>query len=346
MEYHCRPWKCSVSGCDFAVIGFLTANGLEQHRRRVHLVVRETDYTQPSALDDEALHTLVYEQIESEDIDELEAIWPTCSQKMNDFTKAELIMMAAGQGSLPMVQLFLEWDEQKQEPRNTAVKFGGVINRAIQSGNLELSRWVLGKATAWGDRRAGRYRDTVVAVLKSDSAEIFEVWEDTITSVVPTRTHIPQELFEKTVLNTAKRFPEQEDRMFETWRRLVGTGEVHRRDLGRGLTNVAQTTCSIEQARHLLDLGAPIDYPQSEQSRGYTALHWASKKTSEDAAHLMKFLLLNGASPELGFGNAWPAKEEGARRIETWLKMTWDELLKWVEEEQKTQPGYPEGRRH
>ncbi|KAL2132802.1 hypothetical protein VTI74DRAFT_3371 [Chaetomium olivicolor] len=333
MENHCRPWKCSVSGCDFAVIGFLTANGLEQHRRRVHLVVRESDYTQPSALDDEALHTLLYEQIESEHIDELEAIWPTCSEKMNDFTKAELIMLAAGQGSLPMVQLFLEWDKQKQEPRNTAVKFGSVINHAIQSGNLELSRWILDKATAWGGRRSGRYRDAVVAVLKSDSAEIFEIWENTITSIAPKSTHIAQELLEKTVLNTAKRFPDQELRMFETWRRLVDTGKVQPCDLGRWLTNVAQTTCSIEQAKLLLDLGAPIDYPQSERSRGYTALHWASKKTSEDAAHFMKFLLLKGACPILGFGNSRPAKEEGARRIETWLKMTWDELVEWAEQE-------------
>ncbi|KAH6845632.1 hypothetical protein B0I37DRAFT_407111 [Chaetomium sp. MPI-CAGE-AT-0009] len=255
---------CSVSGCDFTVIGYQTANGLEQHRRKVHLVIRETDYTQPSTLDDEALHTLLYEQIESEAIDELETIWPTCSQKMTDFTKAELIMQAADQGSLPMVQLFLEWDEQEQEPRNTAVKFGGVINHAIQSGNLELSRWILDRATAWGRQRPGRYRDAVVAVLKSDSAEIFEVWEDTISSVAPESAHIAQELFEKTVLNTAKRFPDQELRMFETWGRLVGTGKVQPSDLGRGLTNVAQTTCSIEQAKLLLNLGAPIDYPSLE----------------------------------------------------------------------------------
>lgn len=335
MDNHCRPWKCHVSGCDFTFIGFQTASGLEQHRQRIHIVVRETDYTQPSTLDDEALHTLLYERIESEAIDELEAIWPACSQKITDFTKAELITQAAGQGSLPMVQLFLEWDEQKQEPQNTAVKFGGVVNHAIQSGNLELSRWVLDKATAWGSQHAGRYRDAVVAVLKSDSAEVFQVWEDTIISVAlqnGENTYIAQELLEKTVLNTAKRFPDQELRLFETWRRLASTGNGWQpSDLGKGLVNVAQTTCSVEQARLLLDLGAPVDYPKSEGGlRGYTALHWASKKTSEDAAHLMKFLLLKGAIPTLGFGNAWPAKEEGAKGVKTWLKMSWDELVEWA----------------
>ncbi|KAK1765267.1 hypothetical protein QBC33DRAFT_496016, partial [Phialemonium atrogriseum] len=326
MTNHSRPWKCSVKSCDFSIIGFPSCASLEQHRQRLHRVVRESAFIQPSESDDEALYTLIYGLLSDGDIDELEAIWPACRQKVNQFTEAELIKMAAGQGSLQITQLFLEWDDQKQEPRNAEVKFGVVIHDAVQSGNLELTRWILEKGTAWGCKRSGRYRDVVVAVLKSDSGEVFDIWENIVKSTENYNAHLAQELFEKTVLNTAKRFPEQEMRMVESWRLLSGMGRVKPPDLGRALTMVAQTTCSVEQAKVLLELGAPIDYPQSENSRGYTALHWASKKTSEEAAHLMKFLLFEGAKANTRFGSARPEKEEGARKIETWLGLTWDKL--------------------
>lgn len=299
------------------------------------MVVRESAFTQPSVSDDEALYPLLYELVDSGDIDELEAIWPTCREKVNKFTEAELVLMAAGQGSLPIIRLFLEWDDAKQEPRNAAVKFGVVIRDAIQSGNIELTRWILDKAIAWGCMGTGRHRETVVAVLKSDSAEVFDIWRDNIKSNRYHDRYLAQELFEKTVLNTAKKFPDQEMRMIESWRRLLDMGRIHRSDLGRALTIVAQTTCSIEQAKALLELGAPIDYPKSERGRGYTALHWASKKTSEEAAHFMKFLLLEGADPKAESGNAKLAKEEGARQIETWLNMTWDQLVEWTDKQRK-----------
>ncbi len=331
MKNHCRPWKCSVAGCDFTVIGFETYAGLEQHRWRLHRVVRENAVSQPSMMDDEALYPLLYELVESGDVDELEAVWTTCRPMVNEATTAELVSMAAGEGSLPIVQLLLEWDNEKQEPRNGTIKFGGVIHDALQSGNPELARWILEKATAWGCERAGRYRDAVVAVLKSDSADIFELWQEIVTSAAHNSSYIMQELLEKTVLSTAKRFPDQEMLTFGIWTKLSSMGRLRPSDLGRALTNVAQTTCSIEQARVLLALGAPIDHPREpDGGRGYTALLWASKKTSEEAAHFMKFLLLEGADPHIWFGQATPSKEEGARRIETWLNMTWDQLVVWA----------------
>jgi hypothetical protein len=331
MKNHCRPWKCSVVGCDFTVIGFETSQGLQNHQWRLHRVVRENAFTQPAVMDDEALYPLLYELVDSGNVGELEAIWPTCRAMVNDATTAELVLMAAAQGSLPIVQLLLEWDDQKQEPRNATVKLGSVIHDALQSGNQELARWILEKATVWGCQRAGRYRQAVVAVLKSDSADIFEIWQDTIMSAAPGSPFILQELLEKPVLSTAKRFPDQEVRMFEVWQKLCDMCRLVEPDLGRALINVAQTTCSIEQARILLKLGAPINFPREpDWSKGYTALLWASKKTSEEAAHFMKFLLLQGADPDILCGTATPSREEGARQIETWLSMTWDQLVEWA----------------
>ncbi|KAK0617622.1 hypothetical protein B0T14DRAFT_569112 [Immersiella caudata] len=334
MANHCRPWKCPDRSCDFAVIGFQSRPDLEHHRRRIHRVARAANSIEPSNLEDEALYPMLYELVETADIGELEANWPSCRGKVNDRTAADLIQMAAEKGSLPIVQLLLEWDDERQEPSNDKVKLDLVVSDAAQSGNLELAAWALDKATAWSqaDPETRRYRSIVVAVLKSDSAEVFQAWHEVITSDKHSQGNvslIASELFEKTVLNTAKRFPNQQMRLFATWRQLVGLdpGSAWTDALGRALTWVAQSTCCIEQARVLLDLGAPIDFPQSGKRQGYTALHWASKKTSQEAAEFMRFLILEGAETDVLHGNIAPADGEGARNIHTWLDTTWTQLV-------------------
>lgn len=332
MRKHSRPWKCPVKACDFSVIGYPSPDGLGRHRQRVHRVVREEAYTQPSVLDDEALYPLLYELVNSEDFDELKSIWRTCQQKVNLLTKVELLAVAAGQGSLPMVELFLKGNNEMEDADRRHGTLRPVIQNAIQSGNLDLTRWILRKAVVWRQGRKRRYRDVIVAVLKTDSAEVFDIWQD-IVAPLGKSWILCEEIFEKTVLNTAKKFPQQEVRMFEFWRRLVETHTVGQETLGRALTMVAQSTYSMEQAKVLLELGAPIDYPRSEKTmgRGYTALQWACNASSKDAAHFAKFLLVEGAF----WRHVKPGRGAGVRNIETWLGMTWFELVKWAAEERK-----------
>lgn len=334
MENHCRPWKCPVGSCDFAVIGFLTPDGLERHRQRLHKVVRDSALNEASLLEDDALYPLLYGLVDAGDISELEAIWPACRAKVNRKTEAELATMAAAHGSLPMVQLLWEWDDENEVPRNPEVKFGAIVHDALQSGNPALSRWILEKTTRYCWLHGPPYRDVVVAVLKSDSADAFATWNDTLAHCkAPDRPHaeLVKELFEKSVLNTAKRFPDQEHRLFGVWRSL-GAGESEKKHMGKALLNVAQTTCSIEQARVLLELGAHINYPCGTGT-GYTALHWACKKNTEEAAHFVRFLLLEGANPHIGYGHIRPEDEVGAKRIEAWLSMDWRQLIKWAKKE-------------
>lgn len=334
MENHCRPWKCPVGWCDFAMIGFLTPGGLESHQQRLHKVVRDSALNETSLLEDDALYPLLYGLVDAGDVGELEAIWPACRAKVNRKTEAELVMMAAAQGSLPMVRLLWEWDDENREPRNPEVKLGAVVHDALQSGDSALSRWILEKTTQYYPWRSPSYRDVVVAVLKSDSADLFAIWQDTLARCLEGGDELYEslltELFEKPVLNTAKRFPDQEDRLFGVWRRH---GErLSRADFGKALVNVAQTTCSINQARVLLELGARINYPRGV-SNGYTALHRACKKNVEEAAHFIKFLLLEGADPNIVYGRIPPKDEVGAKNIQAWLGMDWSQLVKWAKRE-------------
>ena len=331
MKKHSRPWKCPVQACDFSVIGYPSPDSLERHRMRVHRVVREEVDTQPSVLEDEALYPLLYELVSSGDVDELKPVWSACHQKVNFFTKLELLTVAAGQGSLPLVKLFLERDEEPKWLEKEKGTLRPVIHNAIQSGNLELTQWILEKATEWRDKPDGRYRDVVVEVLRSDSAEVFDIWQNIYTSV-RNPYHLRNEIFDKTVLRTATKFPQQDMRMLELWRRLNEINSVTSKTLGRALTKVAQSTLSIEHARVRLRLGAPRDYPRPPerlQGKGYTALQWACNASSKEAAYFAKFLLVEGADPRY----VRVKRGTGVRNIETWLGMTWSELVEWAAKE-------------
>ncbi|KAK4206730.1 hypothetical protein QBC37DRAFT_434516 [Rhypophila decipiens] len=224
MENHCRPWKCPVASCDFAMIGFLNQGGLERHKERLHKVVRADSaaLNEASHLEDEALYLLLYGLVDAGDVDELEAIWPVCRSKVNDKTVAELVTMAAAQGSLSMVRLLWEWDDKTGKPRNNEVKVDALVHDALQSGDQVLSRCVLEKATHPHWRIKTPYRDTVVAVLKSDSADTFAIWKETLADHKGPAPRVSRslvtELFEKPVLTTARRFPDQEQRLFDIWR--------------------------------------------------------------------------------------------------------------------------------
>ena len=326
---HSRPWKCTVRSCDWSEIGFTTRGQMNDHVEKFHKVMREGIYTQPSVMEDEALYPLLYDLVASEGFDELFAIWPSCRQKVNQFTEADLVVMAAGQGSLLMVELLLNWDEEGKKPWNDTVRFGALVHDAIQSGKSDVIRWILDKATSWGGIKGRKYRDIIIAVIKSESPEAFDIWHDIITSTTSYNNNINQELFEKTVLTTLHKYPDQEIRMFDTWRVLDKRSLLSPPSLGRALTMVAQTTLSIEQARALLQCRALIDYPRSNRGSGYTALHWACKKSSLEAALFIKYLLLKGANAFTSFRKpVW--EEEGALKIKTWLNVDWSELVKWT----------------
>jgi ankyrin repeat protein len=78
-----------------------------------------------------------------------------------------------------------------------------------------------------------------------------------------------------------------------------------------------------------------------------TPLHHAAKKTTTAAAELMKFLLLSGANPNTSAlvrgKTLTPSMERGARNISKWLGMTWDELVKWAQEDRKKRSQNDEG---
>lgn len=127
----------------------------------------------------------------------------------------------------------------------------------------------------------------------------------------------------------------------------------------KALGSVAATTCSIELVRYLLAQGIPIDTRRGNTS--LTALHQAVRKNTRESAELARFLLKNGADPEItqeikihdqsksleksGRKTILETRrirdEKGAKEISKWLGITWDELLEETEDARQ-KPAEPE----
>ncbi|KAK4100943.1 hypothetical protein N658DRAFT_559135 [Parathielavia hyrcaniae] len=154
-----------------------------------------------------------------------------------------------------------------------------------------------------------------------------------------------------------------EARLIQTWHRLIEAfGPLDRQFLGWSLNMLARSSShSITMAAELLRLGAPIDFPRgragvigevhfspmelknrtrnggknerfrrnapAKRHKGMTALHYASRATSEQAARFARFLLEEGADPKYGWAGVAPAEEKGAELMQKWLGESWDEVV-------------------
>ncbi|OHE96894.1 hypothetical protein CORC01_07861 [Colletotrichum orchidophilum] len=168
-------------------------------------------------------------------------------------------------------------------------------------------------------------------------------------------------IFSQAALQAAGKNAMFEARLIHTWHRLIdslGGKPLDPQFLGWSLTDLARCSKpSITLAAELLRLGAPVNFPREveitipnsdpqfdnkagpsksqhqdvhigrKQHKGITALHYASRGTSEQAAQLVRLLLQNGANPSYGFGGVKPEQEPGSRLIKKWLGETWEELV-------------------
>jgi len=344
---HARPWKCSVRACEWAAFGFETKGKRDDHWMRCHQAsVADLTNSQLSVSEMDELQPLLFELVITGNVDELQKLLPHCAALLNSADagaaiQAELLRVAASQGSLAIVRM-LQAAGQWLVSDAAAMP---IVQAAIKSQDEELVQWIMTKLVEW--KTKNHYRHVIAAVIKSDSAEIFRIWEDSIaetTSSLPEydRPKIQEALVSAVVLNAAKKFPAQEARLLGVWGALARAGTLGKWILGEGLINVAKSSCSITQAKALINLGAFVDYPhewrsstsrssRSSRSRS-TALHHAAKKKSAEAADLVKFLLLEGASANVMCRRRMPHMERGALGIHQWLGMTWDELVAWTQE--------------
>ncbi|KAF4628634.1 hypothetical protein G7Y89_g9520 [Cudoniella acicularis] len=327
VKHHTRPWKCSASNCDWAEIGFTSKYQRDNHWLEVH----QTDATAtliPLDLvsDPDVLQSLLFELISIGNVDELQRLVPHGTSIIPE-VRWELAKSAARRGSLSMMRILLPWCSPADRDHITEV-----ILASIESEDVELIKWIL--PSYKGDLFAGRdYESIVSTVIRTNSFEVFDVWEDSLQQFEEDWGH---GVFNKNVLLAAKKNPAMEKRLMETWRMLVERKQLSKWYVCCGLGSVSGSSLSIPQAKVLLELGADINHPRKPWRRhGLTPLHVALKKSTAEGAEFVKFLLLNGANPKYGYGKREVDWEIGATTISRWLGISWDELVKSTREFRK-----------
>lgn len=183
--------------------------------------------------------------------------------------------------------------------------------------------------------RKGTERDYLIIsqLVSNDWLEGMKIWAKWLRSgPIPTHgdslARIKYLFGSKRTILAAASHSAGDQQLLCLWR---GSGVVSLLDkkwASRTLGTVAQFSCSIALATHLLEHGADINGRVACTHK--TSLHRAAGNTSAKGAEMIRFLLLNGADPEADLGGVDGKKireEEGAKGIHRWLGKTWDELV-------------------
>lgn len=263
--------------------------------------------------------------------------------KLPDVVKEELRKLAAFSGPLAMVQLLTK---DHDEDRNILSE---TIFESMKGENIEVLSWY---APKWRYEDSPWRHDELIreSAMSSSSAEVFEIWEKYL-SKTKDNERVPILDYIRCV-----KAPMQEIRFVRLLKEEVSLGKFSKTELGAALKIVADSTCSIVVAKALVEYGADVNFKRTTRASERTPLHVAATKTTLAAAELMKFLLLSGADPTvsavvkrgkepgrrrgrfLGEETRTPSMERGAQNISKWLGMTWDQLVKWAEEQRKKAP--------
>jgi hypothetical protein len=310
----------------------------DEHLDSSHQEAKSQAKLLPNNLDEDEIQPLLFDLIRLDKVEAVKTILHH-SNKLNPSVKKELIKLAAFSGSAAMVQLVCN----HYEGAATLLGSSDFLIESIQGMNFETLRWFLSSIENRGQKEGHSLfptRNLLEALLKSGSLEMFQECEkyliDNLSTkkrwngrVPPAAISVSPEMFRATA-----GCPDRENLLLSLWAALEmrnATSKFNSRAyLGDALGIVAETTCSLALAKALLEYGAKVDSRRS--SLYLTPLHRAARQSSPHAAELMKFLLYQGADPELQAGRSRlkMSEEKGAKGIAKWVEMSWDELIQKV----------------
>lgn len=285
------------------------------------------------SLDADEIQPLLFRLVTEDDIDGVQRLLSCgggADLKLEVIVAARLV--AAEKGSLAITQLLA--------PKNETHVPANIVIAAVESEDAELVKWALSKAVP---EDAEKF---LKIMLDTKSDEIYSLYEDHLVALPPWRERPadgigwgePQELmkgfFKQSIISEVKDDTVKEARLKHTWKKLAEEHQLTTAHMGALLVCIAKSTCSIPLAKALVELGADIDFPRTRlDGVGMSALRIAARKTTQDAAVFMRFLLFEGARPyeDRGTHNTRDffdiGKERGATMVAKWLGVTWDELV-------------------
>lgn len=335
---HKRLFRCWISSCEFATIGFQSPGQLQKHWDQCHQNTTPRPVRQIENPSGDEIQPILFDLVSMGKINEVEMLWSYILTQPNGI-KTSLITLAASTGSLEIVQRLLKSFESKHEEQYALKK---VAMESVKGEYPEILLWAAPKLVGVG--MGLKFHG---AGIGSNSPEVFEIWKQHFsyseTYTLSDRNLKKSIIISRDLIREIKS-PEQEIRLSAIWKERKSLTELSQENLGVMLKAVAKTNRSTVLAEALIKNGAPVDF---KKSTGRTPLGHAAAKNSLAAAEFMKFLLLSGANPDASFfssrgkgadrqrGERQLSAEPGPRNISKWLGMTWDELVKWTAEQRR-----------
>lgn len=328
MKHHDRPWKCSVEDCEFAEGGFLSRKMRDDHLNKYYTTNATRTEVHQNPPDPDEVQPLLFDLVQADETDRVRELLPYFQKLDWEFQNA-MLEIAAYSGSPTMIDVLISAQLCWQP--------GTLAKKAIEGLNVDTLKHLLDMAE---HVRILEHMHLLTPLVASGSEPLLEVWKLYFNPKVVTQRscHVHDELNFLDTIKVTKGDPNKESFLISFWERARADVIFTKRALGMGLSFVAQTTCSVRLAKYLIDLGADVNF--APKGHAVTPVWHAARRDSAAAADLIRYLLLNGADPDLTPTKpsmAYPKiqDEKGPRGIAKWLGMSWDELLVKSKEERE-----------
>lgn len=323
---HDLPWKCDISSCHYSEIGFVSKpmrdRHLELHRAEAqdNSPNKGTLILHPTSDD---ILPLLFDLVAIDDVEAVEKLPRFADTIKHDVN--ELLKFVAHSGSAAMMKLMYEKCIQGSRYIGDwhNIMLSGINGQNIGSLTVLLSdifdaetRQILEAHISASSHKL------LVHSLTAGSLEVIQLIGALLSRIYKEYKRDTFWLFtHRSVINATARCPEREEYLINAWSNN-GANKASSNDLLRILRTIAQTTYSIRLARALLQYGINID--QRQHDKVLTPLHWAARHDCAEAAEFMKFLLYQGANPDICQGIR---NEKCVKNISNWLGISWDELI-------------------
>ncbi|VZI19679.1 unnamed protein product [Fusarium fujikuroi] len=347
---HQKPWYCSTPGCRYATQGFISRKMRDDHFENGHSHAADPGSSStilPQKIENEELQPLIFDLIEINNVEIIKTLMPYL-RNSNRYVQIAIAIHAAKMCSHSILQLFIDSGILTGAfSTNNSLdwsRFRILAQRTVESESVGLSKILLYWVSTLNTQKGNIYdvEYTVMAILKSiialESEDIFELWRPILATgfnftainwdVGPVFTNVD-------IIAATNNSPNGERMLLWLWKKCEPLDTLNVYELKRFLRTIAENTCSVNLARYAIQHGCEVDSKAHKASP--TALQVAARKTTQQAADLMEFLLLQGADPNVRSRNKGISDEKGAREISKWLGMTWEQLVTRTTEKRQKQ---------
>lgn len=303
--------------------------------------------TLPQKIEDEELQPLIFDLIETNQVEIIKPLMPRL-RSLDRFVQMKIALHAAKMCSHSIIELFndsglltgafftkfgLDWN-----------RFSDLAKLIVQSESVGLSKILLYWVSTLNTQKGTIYevectvKAILISIIALESEDIFELWRPILVTgfnFTATNWHVGPVFADVDIIAATNNSPNGERMLVRLWRECEPLDTLSVYKLESFLRTIAENTCSVNLARYAIQHGCEVDSTAHKASP--TALQVAARKTTQQAADLMEFLLLQGADPNVRSRNKGISDEKGAREISKWLGMSWEQLVTRTTEERQKQ---------